>query len=78
MDYATLMASATAIGGGLCTLGSIWLRSRLQHHRLREEARRDHVRRLPAGSWLLDMGRHGVIIEIGTAEPTPRSPTDER
>ncbi|WP_271216606.1 hypothetical protein [Streptosporangium carneum] len=78
MDYAVLMASATATTGALCGLGGIWLRGRIQRHRLREEARRDHVRRLPPGSRLLDLGRHGVIIEVGGAERGLRSSADER
>ncbi|MEU7864216.1 hypothetical protein [Nonomuraea sp. NPDC049141] len=77
MDYATVAASATAIAGTLCGLGGIWLRGRIHRHRLREEARRDHVRKLPPGSRLLDLGRHGMIIDVGSTDCGPR-PADER
>ncbi|WP_061296981.1 hypothetical protein [Herbidospora cretacea] len=58
MDYTIIIATATALAG-------LWLRVHLQRIRLREESRRDHIRHLPPGSRVLDLGSRGVVIDVG-------------
>lgn len=69
LTAAALLSGALA---SLAALGGTWLRSHAQRHRAREEARRDHLRYLPPGSRLLDLGRHGMVIELGRSEPHDR------
>jgi hypothetical protein len=40
-------------------------RQRMAWRQMREQARCDHIRRLPPGSRVLDLGRHGMVIEVG-------------
>jgi hypothetical protein len=51
----------TAAGG---TAG-LMLRSRMQRQRLRDHARCHLVRHLPPESLLIDLGKRGMVIEIG-------------
>lgn len=73
MDPVTTAAMVTTAGGALTCITTItaeWLKARLQLRRAREESRRQHVRILPAGSRIIDLGRHGIVIEVGTREST--------
>ncbi len=51
--------------GGVSTLVAAWMHQRGKCQRLREEVRRDHVRHLPAGSHVIDLGGRGILIEVG-------------
>jgi hypothetical protein len=62
----TTVALATVSGG--VTLGMGWLKARVQQRRAREESRRQHVRMLPAHSRIIDLGEHGIVIEVGVRE----------
>jgi hypothetical protein len=53
---ATAVAAATSVIG---TVVTAWLRSRISWQQARERARADHVRHLPPGSWLGDLGAAG-------------------
>ncbi len=80
MDPLTTAALLTAVLGALTTLGGTWLRGRVRHQMAREEARRDHIRHLPPGSRLLDLGRIGMVIEISghpSRSDSGRSPRSE-
>ncbi|WP_405600370.1 hypothetical protein OG741_21825 [Streptomyces sp. NBC_01410] len=69
MDPVTTAALATTAGGALTCITTItagWLKARLQLRRAREESRRQHVRMLPTGSRIIDLGKRGIVIEVGT------------
>lgn len=67
MDPATMQALATAVCGAAGVVMAAWVRGRAQRHRAREAARRDHLRDLPHGSRVIDLGEHGMVIEVGGA-----------
>ncbi|MGW3820489.1 hypothetical protein [Streptomyces sp. NPDC005046] len=58
------MAAITAI----TTITGGWLKARSQLGRSREESRREHVRTLPKGSRIIDLGERGIVIEVGDEE----------
>ncbi|MGW8877648.1 hypothetical protein [Streptomyces mirabilis] len=66
MDHVT--AAAAAACGALTTMIAGWLKVRVQLWRAREESRRQHVRTLPAGSRIIDLGERGIVIEVGAQE----------
>jgi hypothetical protein len=53
----------------VATIAVAWLRARGQRQRVRERARHDEVRSLPPGSRMVDLGRHGLVIDIGSPSP---------
>ncbi|MEY9842012.1 hypothetical protein ABH941_007295 [Streptacidiphilus sp. EB103A] len=59
---------ALAAVSGVATLGMGWLKARVQQRRAREESRRQYVRTLPAYSRIIDLGEHGIMIEVGARE----------
>ena len=65
MDLAIAASAGTAVLGVLGTLGAVWLREHRRRRQLREQARRDHVRCLPPGSRIVDLGGYGMVIDIG-------------
>jgi len=65
MDAITVTAAASAVTGAAATVAAAWLRSRSQWQQAREESRRDHLHHLPPGSRVVDLGEHGVVIEVG-------------
>lgn len=65
MDPATAASIATAANA----TASFWMIQawrRVQQDRAREASRRAHVRDLPPGSRIRDLGSRGILIEIGT------------
>lgn len=60
-----LVAAATAVTGMAGTVMMAWLRGRVQRHQAREAARRDHVRYLPPGSRIVDLGERAMAIDVG-------------
>ncbi|NUP50219.1 MAG: hypothetical protein HOW97_23355 [Catenulispora sp.] len=60
---AALTAGATAVSG--------WARMKVQS--ARENARIEHLRILPPGSRLLDLGENGLLIEVGDEQVNNRS-----
>jgi hypothetical protein len=67
VDPATIQALVTAVCGAAGVVMAAWVRARVQRHRAREAARRDHLRDLPPGSRVIDLGEHGIVIEVGSA-----------
>lgn len=65
MDATTVTAAACALTGAVTTMAGAWLRARSQRQRAREKSRRDHLRDLPPGSRIIDLGEHGIVIEVG-------------
>jgi hypothetical protein len=62
MDPATV---AVPVATAVSEVPHAWVRSWAQRRETREVSRRDHVRRLPPGSQVIDLGDRGVTIEIG-------------
>lgn len=77
MDPA-LVTVIVAIVGIASTIVSAWLRHNLRCERHREAARRDHIRHLPAGSRVVDLGKRGMLIEIGSTARREAHLDDER
>lgn len=68
MDPITLgLITGTAAGAVTAAL-RLWVWERAAGRRAREASRRDHVRYLPAGSRIVDLGRHGMVIDVGSGE----------
>jgi hypothetical protein len=61
LAISVLSIVVTATGG---TAG-LMLRSRMQRQRLREQARCHLVRHLPPDSLVIDLGKRGMVIEVG-------------
>jgi hypothetical protein len=59
-----VVALAPLIGGGITLAGS-WLQGRMARRSLQQ-----HARQLPPGSRVIDLGGHGIVIEIG-GRPAP-------
>jgi hypothetical protein len=59
----TLVSMLASLVGGIAGL---MIRSRMLRERFREAARRDHVRRLPEDSRIVDLGKNGIMIEVGS------------
>lgn len=68
MEPVSTTAVLTAAGGVFTALTTQWLKVRVQRWRWREESRREHVRGLPAGSRVVDLGERGIVIEVGQRE----------
>jgi hypothetical protein len=68
MDPATIAVPVATAAGAVSAVPQAWVRSRAQRPKVREVSRRDHVRRLPPGSQVIDLGDRGVTIEIGNSE----------
>jgi hypothetical protein len=67
VTLATAVAAATSVIG---TVVTVCARSRVSWQQARERARADHVRHLPPGSRLVDLGARGLTIEVGTSTPS--------
>lgn len=65
---ATTTAVLAAGVGSLTTITVGWLKAWVQLRRAREESRRQHVRALPTGSRIIDLGERGIVIEVGAQE----------
>lgn len=58
-------AVASAAVAAIPVMARVCWRQRMAWRQMREQARCDHIRRLPPGSRVLDLGRHGMVIEVG-------------
>jgi hypothetical protein len=65
MDPVTAATIASAIVGAAATVLGVWLSWRAERRRSRDAARRDYANHLPPGSRIVDLGRHGAVIDIG-------------
>ena len=65
MDPVTAVTIASAIAGAAATVLGMWLSWRTERRRDQDAARRDYANRLPPGSRIVDLGKHGAVIDIG-------------
>ncbi|WP_282203614.1 hypothetical protein [Kitasatospora fiedleri] len=56
---------ATTAGTLVISVTAAWFKARVQVRRERELSRRQHLRALPAGSRIVDLGERGMLIEVG-------------
>lgn len=73
MSQAVTIAVIATTLGSVTTLLSRLLYERTRSHRYRELSRRDHVRRLPAGSRIADVSGTAIFIEVGASPTADRS-----
>lgn len=57
---------AVRAGGSATTIVTVWLRSRCRERQSRDQSSRKTAQALPPGSRIVDLGRRGVIIDVGT------------
>jgi hypothetical protein len=76
MEPAAVVALVTAITGLAGTFLRARVRARVQRYKAHQASRRDHVRCLPPGSRLLDLGERGVLVEIGPSVTDRERPID--
>jgi hypothetical protein len=67
MDVIPVTAALSGLAGAAATVTAAWIRARGRRLETRDRSRRDAARDLPPGSRIVDLGRHGVIIDVGTA-----------
>jgi hypothetical protein len=67
-DTTVVVTMTGAAITALTTIARVWLKTRGQARRSREESRRQHLRILPSGSRIIDLGERGIIIEVGGRE----------
>ena len=71
MDAMTITAALSALAGSATTIATVWLRTRSQETRARENSRRSQMRELPPGSRIVDLGRRGMVIDVGGTPGRP-------
>jgi hypothetical protein len=65
MDAISATAALSALAGSATTIGTIWLRARGKRLQARDKSRRRALRDLPPGTRIVDLGRHGMVIDVG-------------
>lgn len=75
MGATSVVTAISALAGSAATIAAVWLRTRAQQLNGREKARRDQLRDLPPGSRIVDLGKHGLIIDIGGKDDRTRNAT---
>jgi hypothetical protein len=65
MNAVAVTATASAGMGAAATIIAAWLRARSLRQQAREKSRRDCLRGLPGGSRVIDLGEHGMVIDVG-------------
>jgi preprotein translocase subunit YajC len=65
MNAIGVIAAASTGMGAAATIIAAWLRARSLRQQAREKSRRDYLHSLPGGSRVIDLGDHGVVIEVG-------------
>lgn len=72
MEPITIAAVSTVCANTASVLAQAWTwrRTARRRRRGREAARHQqlHLRSLPAGSWIVDLGEHVLVIDIGRAD----------
>ena len=56
VTFTAVVSTVTAASAG----ASAWLQARA-----REQARGEQLRELPPGSRVIDLGEHGIVVEVG-------------
>lgn len=59
------MTIALAVVSAAAAVGKLMLRNQARREQAREESRRDHVWHLPPDSLIVDLGKNGMVIEVG-------------
>ncbi|MFI6296631.1 hypothetical protein ACIBEJ_33930 [Nonomuraea sp. NPDC050790] len=77
MDPA-VATTIVALLGALSGIVTVWLQNDARRTGAREKSRRDHLRRLPQGSRVIDLGKRGIVIEVGTTAGREAPLNDER
>jgi hypothetical protein len=77
MNAITVIAAASTGMGAAATIIAAWLRARGLREQAREKSRRDYLRSLPGGSRVIDLGDHGVVIEVGPRGASSGNEADE-
>jgi hypothetical protein len=65
MHPVTCAVATSTVMAALLGAFRTWAWQRAARSAAREKARCDHVHHLPSGSRIADLGRRGVVIEIG-------------
>jgi hypothetical protein len=65
MDAVTIAAVVPAITSAGVAIARVWLRAGGERQRVRERSRHDYACSLPSGSRIIDLGKNGLVIEIG-------------
>jgi hypothetical protein len=73
MEPITIAAVSTVCANTASVLAQAWTWRRTARRRApgREAARHQHLRCLPTGSRIVDLGEHGLIIDLGGADRSP-------
>ena len=71
MEPVTIVAVSTVCAGAVSAALRVWAWQRVARSRGREVARRQYLRCLPAGSRVVDLGDHCLVIDIGDGEGGP-------
>lgn len=71
MGTAAWTAAVTAAVAAIPVVVRVWAWQAVAWRRAREQARCDHLRHLPPGSRVVDLGRHGMVIEVGGRDDGP-------
>jgi hypothetical protein len=66
VDSAVAITALTIVVSGFTKVMNKWLHERAQSQSAREQARCDHVRNLPSGSRIVDLGRAAIVVEVGS------------
>jgi hypothetical protein len=77
MNVIGVIAAASTGIGAAATVIATWLRARSLRQQAREKSRRKYLRSLPGGSRVIDLGDHGVVIEVGPRASVPGNEADE-
>lgn len=65
MELAEWSATAAAAVTAVPVIVRVWSWHLVAGRREREQARCNHLQHLPPGSRVVDLGRHGMVIEVG-------------
>jgi hypothetical protein len=68
MEPITIAAVSTVCANTASVLAQAWTWQRTARTRGREAARHQHLRSLPAGSRIVDLGGHVLVIDISGAD----------
>jgi len=66
MSAIPITAALSALAASATTIASAWFQAQERRLQAQDWSRRQVVRDLPPGSRVADLGRHGVIIELGS------------
>lgn len=65
MDALLMGTIITSGVSGLSAIVTTWIQQRTANQKLKEQSRQVQLLKLPPGSHVVDLGRRGVVIDIG-------------